>query len=81
MALGNVIGSNIANIFLILGISASITPLSLGNILPSDMLVLIGASLLLFITAFTFKKRQIDRIEGILFILLYIGYIYWLLKR
>lgn len=81
IALGNVIGSNISNIFLILGLSASIHPLKLGNILPADMVVLTISSLLIFLTAYTFKKRAADRIEGIVFLLLYVAYIIWLIMR
>lgn len=81
MAMGNVIGSNISNIFLILGVSATITPLQLGDILPFDILMLVISSALLFVAAFTFKKKEVDRIEGLLFILLYVAYIVWLMKR
>lgn len=81
MALGNVIGSNIFNIFLILGITSSISPLSLGNILPIDLVILVAASLLVVITAFTFRRNEIDRTEGAIFVLLYISYIVFLLMR
>ena len=75
LALGNVIGSNVANIFLILGGSAVIHPLGMANIGTFDLGTLLLASILLFFTAFTFKKRTLDRIEGALFILIYIGYV------
>lgn len=75
LALGNVIGSNVSNIFLILGGSAVIHPLGMANIGSFDLGTLLLASILLFITAFTFKKRSLDRIEGALFILIYIGYV------
>ncbi len=81
IALGNVIGSNIFNIFLILGASASIFPLTTGGILPGDLLVVFVSSVLLFLCAFTFKKAALDRTEGVIFILLYVGYIVWLLNR
>lgn len=81
MALGNVIGSNISNIFLILGTCATLSPLQLGNILPIDLVILTAASLLIVITAFTFRRNEIDRSEGAIFILLYIAYIIWLLLR
>lgn len=80
MALGNVIGSNIANILLILGLSATIHPLSLGGITHRDLLVVLLTSVLLFLAAFTFRRRAVDRWEGALFLLLYGGYI-WLLIR
>ncbi len=81
LALGNVIGSNISNIFLILGTSASVSPLQLGNILPIDLVILTTASLIIAVTAFTFRRNELDRTEGALFILMYIGYIIYLLMR
>ncbi len=79
MALGNVIGSNIANILLILGLCGTINPLTLGGITIVDLLMVILSSLLLFMAAFTFKRREIDRWEGILFLLIYAGYLWWLI--
>ena len=81
LALGNVIGSNVANIFMILGGSAVIHPLGMNNIGQMDLGFLLLSSILLFITAFTFKKRSLDRIEGVLFILIYIGYIILTIQR
>lgn len=78
MALGNVIGSNIFNIFMVLGISAGITPLGMQNINSLDLIVLLTSAILLFIGAFTFKKARIDRTEGVIFLLFYIGYIGYL---
>lgn len=80
LALGNVIGSNVSNIFLILGGSALINPLNMSNMQALDMGTLLLSSLLIFITAFTFRKKQIDRIEGAIFMLLYVGYIFVLLR-
>lgn len=80
MALGNVIGSNIANILLILGISASVHPLSLGGITQVDLWMVVVSSLLLFAAAFTFRRRMLDRWEGALFLTLYIGYIGYLIR-
>lgn len=81
LALGNVIGSNVANIFLILGGSAVIHPLGMNNIGNLDFSTLIISTILLFITAFTFKKRTLDRAEAILFILIYVGYIILTLNK
>lgn len=80
MALGNVIGSNVANILLILGISATIHPLSMGGITVWDILMVALSSVLLFVTAFSFRKRQIDRWEGAIFLAIYIAYIVYLIK-
>ncbi len=79
MALGNVIGSNIANILLILGISATIRPLSMGGITIADLLMSLLGSVLLLVTAFTFRRRAIDRWEGVIFLTIYVVYIVRLL--
>ncbi len=81
LALGNVVGSNISNIFLILGGSAVIHPLGMSNIGQIDLGMLLISAILLFITAFTFKKKTIDRAEGIIFILLYIASIVFIIKN
>lgn len=80
MALGNVIGSNIANILLILGTSATIHPLTMGGITVWDIAMVVLSSLLLFAAAFTFRRRSIDRWEGVIFLAIYIAYIVYLLK-
>lgn len=79
IALGNVIGSNIANIFLIIGVAATIHPLTLSGITQVDLLMVLLSSILIFLSAFTFGRRKLDRVEGAFFILVYIGYMVWLL--
>lgn len=79
MALGNVIGSNIANILLILGICSTIQPLTMGGITLVDIMTVVLGSLLLFVSAFTFRKRELDRVEGGIMLLLYVGYIWYLI--
>lgn len=74
IAIGNVIGSNLFNIFFVLGCSASITPLHLTGITNMDLLVLVGSSILLWIFGLFFAKRTITRIEGSILILCYIAY-------
>lgn len=80
MALGNVIGSNIANILLILGLSATINPLTMGGITMVDLLVVLLSSVLLFLAAFTFRRRAVDRWEGALFLVIYALYIGYLVR-
>lgn len=75
IAVGNVVGSNIFNIFLVLGLSSTIKPLPFQTRSNFDIGVVILSSLLLFLFMFTGKKRSLDRWEGILFLLLYSGYI------
>ncbi|MDE6623104.1 MAG: calcium/sodium antiporter [Alistipes sp.] len=81
MALGNVLGSNIANILLILGASATIHPLSMGGITLVDILMVVLSSLLLFVTAFTFRRKTIDRPEGAIFLTIYVAYIWYLIAK
>lgn len=78
MALGNVVGSNIANILLILGVSASIHPLTLGGISLIDILMVVLSAVLLFLSAFTFRRRALDRWEAVIFLAIYVAYIAWL---
>jgi len=81
IAIGNVIGSNLFNIFFVLGCSASISPLPMGNINNIDMAVLIGSSVLFWLVGWFFKKRTITRIEGILMVLCYIVYTTFLIAQ
>ena len=78
LALGNVIGSNIFNIALIIGTSAAISPFEIQSISTVDMAIVIVAVLMLWMAALTFKKRMLDRVEGAIFILVYIAYITFL---
>ena len=78
LALGNVIGSNIFNISLIIGASAAISPFEIQSISTVDMAIVIVAILMLWMAALTFKKRMLDRIEGAIFIIVYIAYMTFL---
>ncbi len=80
LALGNVVGSNVANILLILGVSATIRPLTMGGITTLDLTMAVFASLSLFLAAFTFRRRCIDRWEGAIFLAIYAAYIAYLLR-
>ena len=74
IAIGNVIGSNLFNIFFVLGCSASITPLHLNGITNFDLLTLVGSGILLWLFGMFFAKRTITRIEGSIMILCYVAY-------
>jgi cation:H+ antiporter len=78
MALGNVLGSNIANILMIVGGAAVISPLSLHAISAVDLIVMMLAGLVLLVSAYTIKKDRIDRREGVIFILIEVLYMIWL---
>ncbi|HID30570.1 MAG TPA: sodium:calcium antiporter [Desulfobacterales bacterium] len=81
IAVGNVVGSNIFNIFFVLGISSLVKPLPFRITSNVDIGVVILASLLLFAYMFTGKKRSLDRWEGVIFVVLYVGYIIFLVIR
>lgn len=75
MAVGNVIGSCVLNIVLILGTAATITPLSFGGVGSLDMAVLGFSALLFWLTARYGGTRIITRLEGALLFAVYVGYI------
>ncbi len=74
IAIGNVVGSNLFNIFFVLGCSASITPLHLTGITNFDLLTLIASGLLLWLFGIFFAKRTITRPEGAIMVLCYVAY-------
>lgn len=78
MALGNVVGSNIFNILGILGVASLINPLTMGGIKARDLFVVLLSAVLVFLSAFTFRRQTLDRTEGVLFLAIYAGYIYLL---
>lgn len=80
LALGNVIGSNVANILLILGASGLIKPLTLGDISPLDIWMVLGSAVLLLISALAIGQRRITRVEGALYLAIYVGYVVLLMK-
>jgi len=79
IAVGNVVGSNIFNIMLILGVSAVIGPVPFGwDRFGIDLAVLTAATLLLFLTMFTGRRKVLDRWEAAIFVACFAGYITWL---
>jgi len=78
MAMGNVVGSNIFNIFLILGVSATVAPLPVGNITMIDFGVCMLATILMFASGFVFKQNIMYRPKGWMLIALYVAYLTWL---
>jgi cation:H+ antiporter len=65
LAIGNVIGSNIFNLFMVLGVSSLINPLEYNLSLNIDMFILILITLIFFVTMFTGKKRKLDRTDSL----------------
>lgn len=79
IAIGNVVGSNIFNIFFVLGASAFITPVVVAQASFIDILMNIVAGVLLFLFVFTGKYRRVDRWEGFVLLALYGGYLIYLI--
>lgn len=74
IAIGNIVGSNIFNVFFILGTTATIYPLPFSTALIYDLQINIVATLLLFVFMFIHSKHKLNRWQGVLFILLYCAY-------
>lgn len=81
LALGNVLGSNISNILLILGGSALITPLSFGGMTYVDLGVVLAAAIFILVSAYCFKKKKLDRFEGLLLLAGEAGYMWYLIAN
>jgi len=81
LAVGNVVGSNIFNIFLILGISSLITPILIPTFAVIDLVILLIITFFLFLFMFIGKKHELERWQGITFVLMYIVYIIYLVLR
>ena len=77
IAIGNVLGSNIMNIFMVLGISAIITPLPFEPIMNKQLMILFAANVLMLLFVFTGKGRKISRWEGALLTLGYVGFMWF----
>lgn len=81
IAVGNIVGSNIFNIFWILGISSLIAPLPFAPVLQTDLIVTVGATALLFAALFVGRRHTLERWQGGVFVVLYIAYIIYLVFR
>lgn len=81
IAVGNIIGSNIFNIFLILGLSAVLNPVEYNRGFDTDMILLAAGTVLLFLTMFTGKKKKLDRWEAALLLTIYVAYTVFLIMK
>ena len=81
IAVGNIIGSNILNIFLILGVSASLNPIRYNPLMNFDAGVMIFSSVLIFASMFIGKKHNLSRWFGIMFVLFYLAYLAYSVYR
>lgn len=78
LALGNILGSNIFNILLILGISATVHPVAFSGITLVDVLALAVSIVLVWLSSYTFKRDSVDRFDGALMVLAFAAYYVWL---
>lgn len=81
IAIGNIVGSNIFNVFWILGLTGTMLQMPFNPNVNIDILVGIGATVLLFIFMFIGTKRKLNRWQGVMFLLLYIAYTFYLINR
>ncbi len=81
LALGNILGSNVFNILLILGASALVTPLSFASVTPVDASVLLLSALVLLLWAYTGRRLRIDRWEGGVMLALFAAYYVYLFYK
>jgi cation:H+ antiporter len=80
IAIGNVVGSNIFNIFFILGITGVIHPIQYNTSMNFDIYVLLASTVLLVIFMFTLRSRKLDRWEAFLMLVAYIAYTTYLIR-
>ena len=73
IAIGNVVGSNLFNIFWILGVCATVSPLAVQGIRPADFAVLVGSMVLFWLFART--KHRVERWEGAVLVACYVAYL------
>lgn len=81
LALGNVLGSNISNILLILGGAALINPLSFSGMTYVDLGAILLSAIFILGSAYLFRKKQLDRFEGIILLLMEAGYMWYLIAN
>ncbi|MFM9075749.1 MAG: sodium:calcium antiporter, partial [Bacteroidota bacterium] len=80
IAIGNVVGSNIFNIFFILGVTGVVSPIPYNAALNFDLYVLFGCTIALMIFMFTLRSHKLDRWEAVLFLMLYLAYTMYLVE-
>lgn len=81
IAVGNIIGSNIFNIFLILGASSILKPIGFSDAFNTDLYVLAGGTIFLILAMFTGKRKKLDRWEAAILLLFYLSYTTYLVMQ
>ena len=78
LAIGNVVGSNVFNTLFILGIAGAVSPLTTGGQIVIDLLVMLGATVLVFVLS---QSKNLGRYKGIVMVLCYVAYLAYLIAR
>ena len=81
IAVGNIVGSNIFNILLVLGVSALLKPLDYNTVLNTDLNIMLIGTILLFAFMFTFKRHRLDRVESGLYLTGFFAYMIFVFIR
>ena len=82
LAVGNIIGSNIFNLLLVLGTTAIVhAPLKFNAVLNIDLYLVMLGTFMLFIFMFTMAKYKLDRSEGVIYLIGFVAYMYYLFVR
>lgn len=81
IAVGNIVGSNIFNVFFILGTTATVTPIHIGGVSTLDFTMMSFAALLLYVFAVLFGQRVIKRMEGAVLVLCFVLYTVYLISQ
>ena len=79
LALGGVLGSNVANILLILGTCSTVTPLTMGEVTMTDIYVVVASAFVLMLSALVIGRDKLTRFEGLIFVGCYVAYVWTLL--
>ncbi len=82
LAVGNIVGSNIFNLLLVIGVTAIIhNPIIYNPVLNTDLIIVMIGTFMLFIFMFTFKQYKLDRSEGLIYLLGFVAYMFYLFTR
>ena len=81
LALGNVLGSCIANILLILGLCSTVVPLTMTDLTMTDLLVMVLSAAAVLLSAILVGRKRISRLEGVVYIIAYVAYIVYLVRH
>lgn len=81
IAVGNIVGSNIFNLLLILSVGSFVRPIDFNPVFNMDMYILAGGTLLLFIAMYTGKRKKLDRWEALILLVSYLSYTVYLISK